>query len=92
MQQVTGHCGKCGAPYYSESPWWGVTPPPVNPTCMCWNLPVIRWTPSTSPILPKEDSTGHPPPGWPDSGTGDPPAGWYPTTTWSGGSFRTSCM
>lgn len=41
MQQQAGHCGKCGAPYYVESPWWGVTPPPPQPTCACWNTPNI---------------------------------------------------
>ena len=39
MQQVTGHCGKCGAPYMQETgPWHGIVPPPITPTCQCWNV------------------------------------------------------
>lgn len=35
---ITGNCQKCGAPYYQESPWFGVVPPPIEPLCACWNL------------------------------------------------------
>jgi len=34
-QTQTGSCPKCGAPIYSESPWWGTTPPPPIYTCDC---------------------------------------------------------
>lgn len=52
MQQVVGHCGKCGAPYTQETgPWWGITPPPLTPTCSCWNVPVIVTTTGTEPII-----------------------------------------
>jgi hypothetical protein len=34
-QVVVGHCQKCGAPVYAESPWWGLTPPPSTPSCYC---------------------------------------------------------
>ncbi len=51
MQQQAGHCGKCGAPYYVESPWWGVTPPPPMPTCGCWNTPRIMTTTGTDNLL-----------------------------------------
>lgn len=50
MFQEAGHCGKCGAPYYVESPWYGVTPPPPTPTCHCWNNTVITST-NTLPVL-----------------------------------------
>jgi len=32
---TVGHCPKCGAPIYAESPWWGVTPPPSRHSCTC---------------------------------------------------------
>ena len=31
----TGHCPKCGAPIYTESPWFAITPPPTRYTCQC---------------------------------------------------------
>ena len=44
---IAGHCGKCGAPYFTQDgAWLGVVPPPVTPTCACWNLP--RTVTSTS--------------------------------------------
>jgi len=47
MESITGHCGKCGAPYYQETGgWYSVTPPPVIPTCLCWNTPKIVTTTS----------------------------------------------
>lgn len=40
MEGITGHCSKCGAPYFQETgPWHAVVPPPVHPMCQCWNLP-----------------------------------------------------
>ena len=32
---TVGHCPKCGAPVYAESPWWGILPPPSKPSCNC---------------------------------------------------------
>jgi hypothetical protein len=32
---VVGHCPKCGAPVYAESPWFGVVPPPSQSSCLC---------------------------------------------------------
>ena len=47
MQQVTGHCGKCGAPYMQETgPWFGVLPPPIVPSCQCWNTGKVVTTTS----------------------------------------------
>ena len=38
MANLAGTCGKCGAPYfYTEEAWGGTGPPPVSPTCNCWN-------------------------------------------------------
>lgn len=37
--QIAGHCGKCGAPYWTESAWWGVGAPPISTRCGCWNIP-----------------------------------------------------
>lgn len=39
MKQIAGHCAKCGAPYYVESPFWSVIPPTPEPLCNCWNVP-----------------------------------------------------
>lgn len=38
MNIIAGHCGKCGAPYTSPLVWHGITPPPMTPTCACWNI------------------------------------------------------
>lgn len=35
MYVETGHCPKCGALIYAESPWWGTIPPPPRYTCGC---------------------------------------------------------
>lgn len=42
MMIHTGNCVKCGAPYFQEHIWHGITPPPIKPTCICWNLPRYR--------------------------------------------------
>ena len=31
----SGQCPRCGAPIYTESPWFAVTPPPTKYSCMC---------------------------------------------------------
>jgi len=31
----TGSCPECGAPIYTESPWFTITPLPVKYTCLC---------------------------------------------------------
>lgn len=39
MASLAGTCGKCGAPYfYTEEAYGGNVPPPVAPTCQCWNV------------------------------------------------------
>ena len=45
---VVGHCPKCGAPIYSTSPWWGITPPPNSYSCACNPQPKITLATSTS--------------------------------------------
>lgn len=70
MKQVGGSCGKCGAPYYVESPFWSIIPPHPEPTCCCWNLmphvsirtttgtmPWRVWYPTTGDPLPPEPTT-----------------------------------
>jgi hypothetical protein len=32
---VVGHCPHCGSPIYAPDAWWGVTPPPSTPSCLC---------------------------------------------------------
>lgn len=44
MNQTGENCGKCGAPFYVQSTWWGVTPPPAIPLCVCWNTQQITTT------------------------------------------------
>lgn len=40
-----GSCGKCGAPYIMYTGvWMGVTPPPIQPTCVCCNRATITTT------------------------------------------------
>ena len=34
---IVGHCPKCGAPIYVESPWMGILPPPNVYSCNCFN-------------------------------------------------------
>lgn len=62
MEQTTGYCGKCGAPYTQESPWWGIMAPTVNPSCACWNTPkmvtVTDFT-YTDPIYNRENNSGY---------------------------------
>jgi len=33
---LIGYCPRCGAPMYSPSEWYGVTPPPIIKTCNCF--------------------------------------------------------
>lgn len=45
MASLAGTCGKCGAPYfYTDEAYGGDVPPPVNPTCLCWNVAPILTT------------------------------------------------
>lgn len=36
MEQIAGHCGKCGAPYFMQTFFHGIVPPTPRPTCACW--------------------------------------------------------
>ena len=55
---VAGHCGKCGAPYYSPDVWHGTGPVPMQPSCGCWNLPqTITTTGITIEAQPQADNT-----------------------------------
>ncbi len=62
MNPIAGHCGKCGAPYTTPTIWHGITPPPMAPSCMCWNTPqtytstsvTIETSPQVSSSEPKE--------------------------------------
>ena len=36
--QIGGHCGKCGAPYYLPTVWHSILPPSPQPSCNCWNV------------------------------------------------------
>lgn len=47
-QTQVGSCPKCGAPLYSPSAWWGITPPPVTYTCGCFPQPRVISTTSTN--------------------------------------------
>ncbi len=40
-------CGRCGAPYQTQyGGWWGIMPPPVTPSCCCWNFMPVMTTSS----------------------------------------------
>ena len=45
---AVGHCGKCGAPYFAPEHWMSITPPPMTPSCACWNLPKTYTSTSTT--------------------------------------------
>lgn len=63
MNPIAGHCGKCGAPYTTPTIWHGITPPPMAPSCMCWNTPqtytstsvTIETSPQVSSSEPKKN-------------------------------------
>ena len=48
MEQIAGHCGKCGAPYTAPGIWHGIIPPPMTPSCACWNIPQTITTTGTN--------------------------------------------
>lgn len=50
MQEMSGHCGKCGAPYYMPWIWHGIIPPTPQPTCNCWNNDVVITNGTTGDI------------------------------------------
>ena len=50
----TGSCPKCGAPIYSESPFWSVTPPPPRYSCSCVSQRGITTTSGTEWKKPKK--------------------------------------
>ena len=56
---IGGHCGKCGAPFYVPTIWHGITPPPPQPTCGCWNTGNVVTTDKIIIKVPCEK--------WPDS-------------------------
>lgn len=49
-----GHCPKCGAPVYAQSPWYGILPPPSVPSCAC--NPQPRIVTGTTTHGPKEEN------------------------------------
>lgn len=53
--QIAGHCGKCGAPYWIPTIWYGTGKPPIEPTCNCWNTYTVTVDPHTI------TTTGNPP-------------------------------
>ena len=56
-QQIGGHCGKCGAPYYVPSVWHGIVPPTPTPTCNCWNTTKVVTTTFTAPTQTRGNCT-----------------------------------
>lgn len=37
MGEISGYCIRCGAPINAPTEWLSVGPPPLIPTCLCWN-------------------------------------------------------
>ena len=52
--EFSGHCAKCGAPYYLPTVWHGIIPPQPTPTCNCWNTGTISTTTDTTTLLQKQ--------------------------------------
>ena len=52
MGTQVGQCPRCGAPLYAESPWWGVTLPPVIRTCGCFPQTGVVTTNQTNSPYP----------------------------------------
>jgi len=48
MEQVSGYCGKCGAPYTTPQVWHGIIAPTPTPSCVCWNTPSYTTTTDTT--------------------------------------------
>lgn len=50
---VGGACSKCGAPWFYDvqggGGWGGICPPPVRPSCACWNVPPTSITVTGAP-------------------------------------------
>lgn len=53
MNQIVGNCSKCGAPYSMPSVWHGITPPPAQPTCNCWNTNQIHTSGTSDSMVVK---------------------------------------
>lgn len=49
-QTVVGSCPRCGAPIYSPTFYWSVTPPPITKTCSCF--------PETTRTITTNSTTG----------------------------------
>lgn len=84
MMNPTCMCWNMTSPYI---PWAPIIYPSEP-----WGPYRIICTPGFVEPEPDPGSTAYPPPGYPEPQTGDPlPGGWFPNT-WSGDSFRISCM
>lgn len=48
-----GNCGKCGAPIYTEAPWFSTLPPPSRLSCNCFTIEATRGAgaPASAPII-----------------------------------------
>ena len=55
MFTQVGTCPNCGAPVWAESPWWGITPPPVSYSCACARSQSAA--PWTGPLIIVGDNT-----------------------------------
>ena len=62
---TVGHCPRCGAPIYSPMIWHGITPPPAQYSCACFQSegPLYGTSTNTSselfPRTPEETSNLH---------------------------------
>jgi hypothetical protein len=56
MYSKISSCPKCGAPIYSTSPWFGVTPPPTQHSCNCFYSNYQQYTTDNTVKNHKHDS------------------------------------
>ena len=55
MYTIVGYCPKCGAPIYSPTVWFAITPPPTMYPCGCFSQNKNTVTSTTTNMPIKEE-------------------------------------